>query len=87
MNQALWGALSMASWAAGLFFFRFWRASRDRLFLYFFLAFWALAVSWLWLILFQAPSESKHYAYLPRFVAFGLIIAGIVDKNRRKPGA
>ena len=41
-NHLYWGALAMACWVAGLFFLRFWRLSRDRLFVFFVLAFWLL---------------------------------------------
>src|SRR5207253_11440276 len=40
MEQMLMGAIG-AGWAlAGLFFFRFWRQTRDRFFLWFALSFW-----------------------------------------------
>jgi len=37
----------MAAWVVALFFVKFWRATRDRLFLCFFLAFLLLAFNWL----------------------------------------
>ena len=46
LNAFLQGACTLACWAIGLFFLRFWRVSRDRLFLFFFAAFWAFANSW-----------------------------------------
>lgn len=79
----LHGATVMGSMACALFFLRFWRQSRDRLFAFFGLAFVALAVNWTLLTLFDAPDESRHYIYLLRLVAFGLIIFGIWDKNRK----
>jgi hypothetical protein len=82
MNQFLWGALTMACWTAGLFFLRFWQLSKDRLFLFFWLAFWVLAVHWLSLAVINPPQETRHYAYLVRFLAFALIALGIIDKNR-----
>ena len=39
MHQLLAGAIAMASLIIALFFVRFWRASRDRFFLYFALSF------------------------------------------------
>jgi Family of unknown function (DUF5985) len=80
--QFLWGALTMAGLVAGLFFFRFWRLSRDRLFLLMGIAFWVLALNWLGLAVLPRIDESRHYVYLLRLLAFLLIIAGIVDKNR-----
>lgn len=85
MNEFLWGALAMASWVAGLFFLQFWRSTRDRLFLFFCLAFWVFSLTWIGLGVLQPPLESRHYTYVFRLLAFALIIVGIVDKNRRRP--
>lgn len=82
MMQFLWGALSLASVIAGLFFFRFWIISRDRLFVFFALAFWTLALHWMGLGIANPGIETRHYLYLVRLLAFVLIIAGILDKNR-----
>lgn len=79
----LHGATVMGALACALFFLRFWRQSRDRLFAFFALAFVALAANWTLLTLFNAPDESRHYIYLLRLAAFGLIIFGIWDKNRK----
>lgn len=86
-HQFLWGALWMATWTAALFFVRFWTQSRDRLFLMFGLAFAMLGTHWLALALVNPGEETRHYLYVLRLVAYLLIIAGIVDKNRRGPGA
>jgi hypothetical protein len=83
MNIFLWGALTLASSVAGLFFLHFWRTSRDRLFAFFAAAFWVLALNWLALGVTNSTFEHIHYVYGLRLVAFVLIIAGIVDKNRR----
>jgi hypothetical protein len=83
MNAFVWGALTLASSLAGLFFLRFWRTSRDRLFVFFAAAFWVLALNWLTLGVANTTFEHLHYVYSLRLVAFVLIIAGIVDKNRR----
>lgn len=83
MNQVIWSALAMAAWIAGLFFLRFWRTSRDRLFVFFFVAFWVFAGNWLLLATTQFQSESRHYGYVPRLIAYAILIAGIIDKNRR----
>lgn len=68
---------------AGLFFVRFWRRTKDRLFGIFGLAFWLLCVQRILLALSaDAAAEDRVYLYVIRLVAFLLIIAGIVDKNR-----
>lgn len=83
MNPVLGGAVAMASVVASLFFLRFWRDSKDRLFLHFSFAFAALAVNWLGLS--QSPSgpETEVSVFLPRLVAFLSIIIAVVDKNRQ----
>lgn len=83
VDLVLRGALSMASWVAGLFFLRFWRSSGERLFLFFCLAFWILGVNWLSLALMPGIIESRHYLFVLRLLAFILIIIGTIDKNRR----
>lgn len=78
----LQGVSAAGAWASGLFFLRFWRESRDRLFAFFGAAFWLLALSWSLLGLFSPTEETRPYIYAIRLVAFLLIIGGIVDKNR-----
>ena len=73
-----------AALAAGLFFFRFWRESRDRLFAFFGAAFWMLAVSWALLALINPADETRPYVYAIRLVAFVLMIVGMIDKNRTR---
>lgn len=71
-----------ASAAAAVFFFGFWRESRDRLFGFFSAAFWLLALCWAILGLASIDDETRPYIYAIRLVAFGLIIVGMADKNR-----
>jgi hypothetical protein len=82
MNQFLWGAQAMAALTCALFFLRFWKDSRDRLFIFFFLTFTMLSLNWVGLMLVEAP-ESRHNVLLLRLLAFLLIIGAIVDRNRR----
>jgi hypothetical protein len=70
------------AWVAGLFFFRFWRETGDRLFAFFGTAFWLLSFSWLLLAIFSPTDETRPYIYAIRLIAFSLIIIGTVDKNR-----
>jgi hypothetical protein len=83
-QQFLWGALAMACAVAGLFFLKFWRATRERLFLVFAAAFWVLGANWVALAIADPSEESRHYLYVVRLVAFLLLIAGILDKNRKR---
>jgi hypothetical protein len=70
------------AWACGMFMFRFWQRSRDRLFAFFGVAFWLLSVSWVLLALVNPTAEARPYIYLFRLLAFLLIIVAVVDKNR-----
>ena len=75
------GLLIMGYTVSGLFFFRFWKASSDRLFLFFGVAFWLLAFQRIVLLL-AADEGALTLPYVIRLVAFVLILAAIVDKNR-----
>ena len=83
MRQFVWGVLTTESAVAAVFFLRFWRLSGDRLFVYFALAFAAMTINWIGLSVMDPAFDSGHYMYVFRLLAFVLIIAGIVDKNRR----
>ena len=78
----LQGVCAASAWAIGLVFLRFWREQQDRLFAFFGLAFWMLAVNWAWLAITSPTEEYQPYIYGLRLAAFVLIILGIVDKNR-----
>jgi hypothetical protein len=78
------GAITMGYAVAGLYFFRFWRETRDRLFLTFGIAFWLLGVQRFALVLSREMVEDYTGLYLVRLFAFMLILGAIVDKNRRR---
>ena len=75
----LYGFLTAASLVAALFFFRFWRQSRDGLFCSFALAFVLLAANNA-LSAFLGGDEYPAI-YLLRLAGFGLIIFAILRKN------
>ncbi len=58
----------------------------DRLYYLFAIAFLLLGTSWVLLGLGAGYGEGSVYAFLPRLGAFLVIIAAIVDKNRRAGG-
>lgn len=78
----LQGLSSMGAYASSLFFFRFWRDSRDSLFAFFGAAFLLLGLSWTLLALIAPADDTRPYVYGLRLVAFALIIVGTVLKNR-----
>ncbi len=83
-NDALIGATAMAALTAALIFLRFWRRSRDPLFLLFSIAFGIDAVMRFMLALTPESTEDQPLYYLPRLVAFALIIVAIAYKNTRR---
>jgi hypothetical protein len=86
MVQFLWGALTASCTVAAMFFLRFWKLTRDRIFLFFGSAFAVLAVNWLGLAIANPLSEGHHRLYVIRLVAYALIIAGVLDKNKPRDG-
>lgn len=77
------GAVSMGLLVISLFFLRFWRETRDRLFLFFAAAFLLLLVERLTREAFDIRTEWSPAIYLIRLTAFVMIIVAIYDKNRR----
>ena len=84
VNAMLAGAIAMASAVIGLFFFGFWRNTRDRFFLFFAMSFALEAVNRVLLGLALNASEDAPLNYLIRLAAYALILIAIVDKNRRR---
>jgi hypothetical protein len=82
MDVFIMGAIAMASAVAGLYFLRFWKETRDRLFLIFAISFLLLGATRIALALASNPQEDQSYLYWIRFVAFTLILVAIIDKNR-----
>ena len=81
MNEFLSGAVFALCCVAGLFFLRFWRKTRDRLFAFFAASFWLMALQRV-MMLGLLNNEYLVGAYLVRLLAFVLILVAIVDKNR-----
>ncbi len=82
-NDFLRGALVMACLSIALFFLRFWRATSDRLFVLFSLAFCLLGGSW---ALASLGGPLAPHAHAFRFLAFAVIALAVLDKNRRREG-
>ncbi|MDC0741163.1 DUF5985 family protein [Polyangium mundeleinium] len=85
MIQLLSGVFVGMALAVSLFFLRFWRKSRERLFALLSLVFALLSVERSVLAFVRGDYESRHWIFLVRLLAFAILIAGIVDKNRRQP--
>ena len=80
------GALTLGYLVAALFFFRFWRDARDRLFLLFAIAFAVLAAQRVALALLARTPDAALPLYGVRLLAFLVIAAAIIDKNRAGRG-
>jgi hypothetical protein len=81
MDQLLAGAIAMGFCVAGVFFVRFWRDARDRLFALFALAFLLMAANRVVAGLSDRPAVREEH-YWVRLAAFVLILVAILDKNR-----
>lgn len=80
--HVLSGGIIVASLLVGLFFWRFWRRTHDRLFVFFAVAFWALACERVLLVILRSLTEVSPLVYLVRLFAFALIAIAMLDKNR-----
>lgn len=86
MNQLLIGAIAALCVVAGLLFWRYWRGTRDRFFVFLALSFWIEAASRVHIGATRAWNEDAPLDYLVRLAAYGLILFAIWDKNRPKRG-
>ena len=77
----LLGVIVTASLAAAVFFFKFWRRTRDQLFLAFGLAFLIEGLNRMAFLFVEHPNEGRPAIYVVRLLAFLLIVAAIVRKN------
>lgn len=84
MTDFLAGAIAMASLVAALVFLRFHRRTSDRLFLFFAASFWLEAISRTLMITLRLTDDGSTTLYVIRVVAYGLILVGILDKNRTR---
>jgi hypothetical protein len=82
MEGFLVGVIATASLASGVFFLRFWRDTHDKLFLAFALAFLIEGLNRATVLFIDHPNEGTPRIYIVRCIAFLIIIAGIVNKNR-----
>ena len=76
------GLIVMGDLVAALFFGRFYRDSRDRLFLWFSAGFVLLALQRASLAAADLIPIDPTWYYVIRLLAFLLFLAAIIDKNR-----
>lgn len=75
------GAVTMGFAVIALFFVRFWRETRDSLFLSFALAFLLLGLVQGLLSLGNFPLEERSWFFLIRLAAFVVIFVAVARKN------
>jgi hypothetical protein len=87
VNQFLWGVLAALSLVVAVFFWKFWRRTRDALFVGLAAGFALLTIHWAALGVVNPSDETRHYLYIVRFFGFVVMIAGVIAKNRspRRP--
>ena len=76
------GAAAFGFFACALFFLRFWRRTREQLFLAFALSFSLLGIGQSVIALAEIPTEEKGALYLIRLAAFLVILIAIYRKNQ-----
>jgi Family of unknown function (DUF5985) len=82
INGFLLGVIVTASLTAAAFFFKFWRQTRDLLFLGFAAAFLIEGLNRISFLFLAAPNEGDPLVYTVRLFSYLLILAAIVNKNR-----
>lgn len=80
MKGYFWGVLAMGTLVAAMFFFDYWRRTRDRLFGFFAAAFLLMAVQWT--VSASLGTNEHPYLLLLRIAAFLCIFIGVMDRNR-----
>lgn len=71
--------------ASGVFFYKFYKISRDNFYLLFCLACWLLGIERVLILIFVGPitsNETTPWVYIIRLVAFLMIFFAIYNKNK-----
>lgn len=83
LEAFLLGVIVTSSLVAAAFFFKFWRQTRDGLFLAFAAAFAIESINRLAFLVLETPNDGSPLIYTIRLAAFLLIVVAIALKNRR----
>ena len=81
LEAFLLGVIATSSVTAGIFFLKFWKQTRDSLFLAFGLAFVAEGLNRCAVLFLTKANEENPYVYGVRLLAFLLILGAILHKN------
>ena len=77
----LLGVIVTTSLVSAAFFWKFWRQTRDTLFLAFAAAFLIEGINRISFLFIAVPNEGSPAIYVVRLIAFLLIVGAIVRKN------
>jgi uncharacterized membrane protein HdeD (DUF308 family) len=77
----LLGVIATTSITASVFFLRFWRHTRDSLFLSFAIAFFVEGLNRIAVLFLEKPNEGSPIIYVVRLLVFLLILGAILKKN------
>lgn len=83
LTLLLQGMLAMGFMVSGLLFLKYWHKSNDRLFGAFALAFFIFAAERIVLGIVGIDSPTAQHLFLVRLAGFLLILAAVIDKNRK----
>jgi hypothetical protein len=86
MGDFFSGMIAMGFLVAALFFFRFWRRTKDWLFVAFGIAFLMFALNQTLVSLADIPREERSWIYLLRLAGFVMLAAAIIGKNFQRKG-
>jgi hypothetical protein len=81
LEAFLLGVIATSSVTAGIFFLKFWKQTRDSLFLAFGLAFVVEGLNRCAVLFLTKATEGNPYVYGVRLLAFLLILGAILHKN------
>ncbi|MGA9797946.1 MAG: DUF5985 family protein [Terriglobales bacterium] len=81
LEAFLLGVVATSSITASVFFLKFWKRTRDLLFLAFAVAFFIEGLSRAGTLLTVRPNEGSPWIYLVRLFAIVIILSGILHKN------
>lgn len=77
----LLGVIAVTSLTAGIFFLKFWKRTRDSLFLSFGIAFLIEGLNRIAFLFVKNPNEGTPAIYIVRLCVFLLILGAILKKN------
>jgi len=79
----LLGIIVACTFVSAAFFFKFWRQTRDPLFMGFSVAFFIEACNRTGFLFVDSPADGNAFIYTIRLISYLVILFAIANKNRR----